>query len=83
MINNASISEAMTIKLEDLFDDLPEMPDFAEGIRRAPSWRRNFWKNCSPADGYTVTGSGLKDISKAGRSTNIAAAVSRARRFRS
>ena len=37
MADNASISKAMTIKLEDLFDDLPEMPEFAEGIRRAPT----------------------------------------------
>ncbi|MGD9238194.1 MAG: urocanate hydratase [Desulfobacterales bacterium] len=39
MYNNKKISEAMTIKLEDLYDDLPEMPPFAEGIRRAPARR--------------------------------------------
>lgn len=33
MINNLDISKAMTIKLED---NLPEMPKFIEGIRRAP-----------------------------------------------
>ncbi len=33
MINNIDISEAMTIKLDDV---LPEMPEFKEGIRRAP-----------------------------------------------
>jgi urocanate hydratase len=27
----------MTIKLDDLFDNLPEMPEFADGIRRAPT----------------------------------------------
>ena len=37
MHNNKKISTAMTIKLEDLFDDLPDMPQFANGIRRAPA----------------------------------------------
>ena len=37
MHNNKEISKAMTIKLEALFDDLPEMPPFTEGIRRAPA----------------------------------------------
>ncbi|RKD32930.1 urocanate hydratase [Thermohalobacter berrensis] len=36
MINNIDISNAMTIKLDDIFDELPEMPKFEEGIRRAP-----------------------------------------------
>jgi hypothetical protein len=31
MADNASISMAMTIKLEDMFDDLPEIPQFADG----------------------------------------------------
>ena len=43
MVDNASISKAMTIKLEDLFDDLPEMPQFADGIRRASA--RHFTLN--------------------------------------
>jgi len=34
MPSNLDISKAMTIKLDDV---LPEMPDFAEGIRRAPA----------------------------------------------
>ncbi|MDY2986043.1 MAG: urocanate hydratase [Peptoniphilus sp.] len=34
MINNKQIAESMKIKLE--FDELPEMPKFEEGIRRAP-----------------------------------------------
>ncbi|EFI41587.1 MULTISPECIES: urocanate hydratase [Peptoniphilus] len=34
MINNNDIANAMKIKLE--FDELPEMPKFQEGIRRAP-----------------------------------------------
>ena len=46
MVDNEHISEAMTIKLEDLFDELPEMPAFADGIRRAPA--RNF--TLSPQD---------------------------------
>lgn len=33
MINNYDISQAMTIKLES---ELPEMPKFVEGVRRAP-----------------------------------------------
>ena len=46
MVDNKRISKAMTIKLEDLFDDLPEMPHFVDGIRRAPS--RHF--TLSPKD---------------------------------
>ncbi|WP_455257741.1 urocanate hydratase [Peptoniphilus asaccharolyticus] len=34
MINNTQIADSMKIKLE--FDELPEMPKFEEGIRRAP-----------------------------------------------
>jgi len=37
MVDNQHISKAMTIKLEDMFDDLPGMPEFADGIRRAPT----------------------------------------------
>lgn len=33
MLTNLDISKAMTVKLDD---DLPEMPEFVEGIRRAP-----------------------------------------------
>ena len=33
MLSNFEISKAMTIKLDD---ELPEMPEFIEGIRRAP-----------------------------------------------
>ncbi len=36
MIDNAAISKAMGIQLETLFSGLPEIPEFAEGIRRAP-----------------------------------------------
>lgn len=36
MIDNKMISEAMTIKLDEIFDELPPMPKFQEGIRRAP-----------------------------------------------
>ena len=46
MADNASISKAMTIKLEDLFNELPEMPEFTDGIRRAPA--RHF--TLSPRD---------------------------------
>ncbi len=40
MIQNKDISESMTIKLEDVFDELPVMPKFVKGIRRAP--KRDF-----------------------------------------
>ena len=33
MLNNFDIAKAMTVKLDD---ELPEMPEFVEGIRRAP-----------------------------------------------
>ena len=36
MISNLEVSQAMSVKLEDIFDELPEMPEFVEGIRRAP-----------------------------------------------
>jgi urocanate hydratase len=37
MVDNQHISKAMTIKLEDMFEDLPPRPEFADGIRRAPT----------------------------------------------
>jgi urocanate hydratase len=37
MIQNKDISESMTIKLEEVFDKLPDMPEFVKGIRRAPN----------------------------------------------
>lgn len=37
---NKRVSNAMTIKLESIFDELPEMPEFVEGIRLAP--KRHF-----------------------------------------
>ncbi len=40
MEQNRAVSEAMTVKLETIFDELPEMPKFVEGIRRAP--KRHF-----------------------------------------
>jgi len=36
MIRNRNISQAMTIKLEDALNELPQLPEFVEGIRRAP-----------------------------------------------
>jgi urocanate hydratase len=41
MLNNFDISEAMNIKLDD---ELPEMPEFVEGIRRAPKRPLNLSK---------------------------------------
>jgi len=40
MIQNKDISESMTIKLEEVFDELPDIPEFVKGIRRAP--KRDF-----------------------------------------
>lgn len=40
MFSNADISEAMTVKLENIFDRLPTHPKFIKNIRRAP--KRNF-----------------------------------------
>jgi urocanate hydratase len=37
MSNNNEISKAMNIHLGEIFKELPEMPDFADGIRRAPA----------------------------------------------
>ncbi|MBW1821062.1 MAG: urocanate hydratase, partial [Deltaproteobacteria bacterium] len=37
MIQNKDISESMTIKLEEIFDELPDMPEFVKRIRRAPN----------------------------------------------
>lgn len=36
MVSNKVIAEAMTIRLDRVFKELPTMPRFAEGIRRAP-----------------------------------------------
>ena len=36
MITNADISNGMTVKLDDIFQELPKTKPFAEGIRRAP-----------------------------------------------
>ena len=40
MINNTEISEAMTVRLEDICKQLPDPLEFEAGIRRAP--KRNF-----------------------------------------
>ena len=40
MTNNIDISKSMTIKLDEIFSELPDMPKFIEGIRRAP--KRDF-----------------------------------------
>jgi len=43
MIDNADISSAMEIHLEETFHDLPEMPGFVPGVRRAS--KRSFTLN--------------------------------------
>lgn len=40
MSHNAKVSEAMTVRLDEILDDLPEVPPFVNGIRRAP--KRHF-----------------------------------------
>ena len=37
MTNNIDMSQAMKIHLGEIFDDLPEKPEFVKGIRRAPA----------------------------------------------
>ncbi len=48
MVDNQHISKAMTIKLEDIFDELPAAQAFADGIRRAPA--RHFTPNQNDAE---------------------------------
>jgi urocanate hydratase len=36
MIQNTEISNAMAIQLGKIFPELPQMPKFVDGIRRAP-----------------------------------------------
>lgn len=43
MITNHEISKAMQVKLDDIFAELPEYPEFQKGIRRAP--KRNLTLN--------------------------------------
>ncbi|MBW1840603.1 MAG: urocanate hydratase [Deltaproteobacteria bacterium] len=43
MIRNTDISNAMTVQLEESFDQLPGMPEFADGVRRAS--KRRFMLN--------------------------------------
>jgi urocanate hydratase len=43
MIENQMIAEAMTIKLDQIFNELPVYPEFQAGIRRAP--KREFTLN--------------------------------------
>ena len=40
MAHNIDASNAMTIKLESILDELPDMPEFVDDIRRAP--KRHF-----------------------------------------
>ena len=44
MITNKEIAEAVKVKLTDIFPELPEMPEFVEGIRRAPKREFNLSK---------------------------------------
>ena len=40
MTNNIDVSKSMTVKLDEIFGELPDMPGFIKGIRRAP--KRDF-----------------------------------------
>ena len=40
MIDNRQIAAAMTVRLDQVFRDLPTVPTFVDGIRRAP--KRHF-----------------------------------------
>lgn len=48
MTSNLNVSKAMTVKLTDIFEELPKMPDFVEGVRRAP--KREFTLNQSETE---------------------------------
>ena len=37
MKDNTNMSQALKIDLGEIFEDLPELPDFVDGIRRAPA----------------------------------------------
>ncbi len=58
MIDNQKIANAMTIKLEDIFDKLPAVPKFVDGIRRAPA--RHF--TLSPKDTQLALKNALRYI---------------------
>ncbi|MBC8551306.1 MAG: urocanate hydratase, partial [Candidatus Brocadiales bacterium] len=45
MIHNSNISGAMTIQLEKTFNQLPQMPEFVKGIRRASTREFTLTKN--------------------------------------
>jgi urocanate hydratase len=45
MGHNIDASHAMSIKLDSILDDLPEMPEFQSGIRRAPKRHFSLSKN--------------------------------------
>ena len=46
MNDNTNMSQALKIDLGEIFEDLPELPDFVDGIRRAPA--RHF--NLTPTE---------------------------------
>jgi urocanate hydratase len=58
IMDNRDISQAMTVKLEDLFDDLPAKPAFVDGIRRAPT--RSF--ALSRSDSELALGNALRYV---------------------
>ena len=45
MLNNKTIGNAMTVKLDAIFDELPEMPAFEKDKRRAPKREAKLSKN--------------------------------------
>jgi urocanate hydratase len=45
MLSNSDISKAMTVRLENILDELPPPPQFEEGIRRAPKRKFTLTQN--------------------------------------
>jgi urocanate hydratase len=65
MITNTDIAKAMEIQLGTLFDELPPLPGFVAGIRRAPA--RHF--NLSPKDTELALKNALRYIPEKWHST--------------
>ncbi|MFZ0451275.1 MAG: urocanate hydratase [Desulfatiglandaceae bacterium] len=58
MEHNINTSDAMTVKLDSIFHELPDNPEFVEGIRRAP--KRHF--SLSKTDTLLALKNGLRYI---------------------
>jgi urocanate hydratase len=65
MATNIDISKAMNIHLAEIFEDLPERPEFVDGIRRAPA--RHF--NLTPKDTQLALKNALRYVPEAWHAT--------------